>query len=478
MADIIIWNSYSFRSHSANVMLSEFPSTGRPSGPHQLSVWLSKFGYDVKVIDSCHAITVFDLIKLTEKHITDKTIGIGVSTTFWHNLDTDIDSAGYAEPIWLAEPRKLLQNKYPKLEWLLGGPAAMPGSNYRFKWKKFVDNAEDTLLIYLDHLRGVKLNRPIFDIKDLDFHYGDNSSIKSHEVLSMQLGRGCQFACSFCNYRLIGKKKGTYIRKYHLIEEELLSNYYRFGTTRYAFTDDTINETEDKVIALAEIASGLPFKLEWVGFNRVDLIASRPNSIELLKASGMKSTFFGIESFHPKASLAVGKGWNGKNAKDFLLKLKDEWKDDVTFSLGLIAGLPGEDRASLDETNKWCHDNDMNYWAWSGLMLRQYSPGHAFLSKFERNASEYGYSLDPDPYVLNKWTSDLWDNETARAVAAELNKDGNKRIPCWWIPSLSVTLKESFDNIKNRRLKDVDRSILEKLYREEVDTYVKDQLGQ
>ena len=130
----------------------------------------------------------------------------------------------------------------------------------------------------------------------------------------------------------------------------------------------------------------------------------------------MRSAFFGIESFHPQASMAVGKGWNGKKGKDFLLELKDKWKDDVTWQMSFIVGLPGEDRAHLDQTFQWCVDNEMKCWYYHPLGLQTLYDDEV-KSKFERDSEKYGYTMNS----FNTWTSDLWTSQSAIDYAKELN---------------------------------------------------------
>jgi hypothetical protein len=90
---------------------------------------------------------------------------------------------------------------------------------------------------------------------------------------------------------------------------------------------------------MAEMAQRLPFKLEWIGYNRLDLIGSKPHTIQLLKDSGLKSSFFGIESFHSQASKIVGKGWNGVRGKEFLIELKERWGITTFYQLLLIIAV-------------------------------------------------------------------------------------------------------------------------------------------
>jgi len=402
MVNLILWNT-----------LGTYNSIVRPVSCHELASWLRQHGYTVKVIDYCALMTTEDLVSITEKYIGSETLAIGVSSTFWNPIEEMLNKP--IEPQWVINARSKLQNK--KLYWLLGGAQSGVNEGRIFDWIKFHEYSEDSLLKWMDQNSSKLIRRELFDIHNSRVSFLDDF-IRPHEVLSYEMARGCQFKCKFCNYALIGKKKGTYIKDSNIVREDFIRNYNEFGVTRYWILDDTVNESLEKIIDLADIAQSLPFEVEWVGFTRLDLIWSRPETIQILKDSGMKSTVFGIESFHPKASMSIGKGWNGKHAKDFLLRLKDEWKDDITWTLAFITGLPGETQESLDETAKWCVDNKMYDWFWNFLFMSR-RPDKMFKSEFETDYAKFGYSFEGDSHI--EWKNDLWTRTTAEAYTKHLN---------------------------------------------------------
>ena len=164
MFAFIVWNSYDFASYSPV----------RPMGAHQLAHHLSKFGYNVKVIDFSSLMTPRQLIAVTERYITKDTIAIGASNTFW-NSDT---MSLFDEPQWLMKARNILEIKYPNITWVLGGSRTAFAQN-RYKWVKFNGFAEDVVLKFLDEKSKKNQTRPIFDIQLLDHSYLDNLHIRS-----------------------------------------------------------------------------------------------------------------------------------------------------------------------------------------------------------------------------------------------------------------------------------------------------------
>ena len=458
MANLILWNVY-----------NNSDSYTRTVSCYQLASWLRQHGYTVKVIDFCHLMTTAELAAITEKYIGSDTLAVGVSSTFWTSL-SKFGTEFHIEPGWVADARTALSNK--KVYWLMGGSKTMV-YNLKFEWIKFHGFAEDQLLKWMDENSSKLVRRDLYDIKDSALFFSEYDYIQPQETLPIELGRGCQFKCTFCSYPLVGKQKGTYIRDYDLIREEFIRNYNEYGTTRYHFLDDTVNESDEKIYALADIVQKLPFKLEWIGYNRADLIWSKPGTMQALKDSGLRSAFFGVESFHPTAARVVGKGWSGKQGKDFLLKLKDEWKNEISYCLSFIIGLPGEDRDSIMSTHQWCIDNDIDQWSFVPLHINP-TGRKVWKSKFDMEYETYGYSF-PDGTV--NWKNELWTHSEATILSEELEKSLHDYIRPTTTLLLSLTsLGYPIDKLMNTRKIDLDWNNIRQRVNENIRNYVEFQL--
>jgi hypothetical protein len=438
MAKIIFWNTF-VRGNLIYLL--------RPPGPHILNSWLKHNGHDCKVLDFCSYLTTDQLVTLTEKFITKDTVAIGVSTTFWKKLDvilSDQQTGSYKklpnEPDWVISAREILEAKYPNLKWIMGGSG--PDYNFKFDWIHFKGKAEDSLLKFLDQSTDKK-----FEIANARYHYYDDLGITKNETLSIELARGCQFVCKFCRYDMIGKKTDTYIRNMDLVYEDLLDNYYKFGTTRYNIVDDTVNESDQKIEKFAEIVNKLPFKLEWVGYNRLDLIGAKRHTIDLLKQTGLRGALFGIESFHPDASKCIGKGWIGKHGKDFLLELREKWDNKIHFSLSLIVGLPYEPLESVQTTHQYCVDNKIDYWQFVGLQLDKSRP----ISIFEREYAQYNIKFT-HPLKPTYWEHEICNFSDAQNLALTLNHDPKRTTtikPIMWDWAAYTPFGYTFDDLNN-----------------------------
>ena len=416
MANLIIWNSQNIPGSYVKI--------SRPAGPHILAQWLIQFGFTVKVIDYCNEMSTSDLVAITQKHVNHQTVAIGVSTTFWKD-NGDSASREQHFPTWVTTARELIESSFPSLEWILGGANAtqLEGS-YRnvsnlirpsLKWVRFIDYAEDAVRKYLDEKLALGRIYQPYDIKITTNTYMDSLGILPSESIGIEWGRGCQFKCSFCGYKNIGKKKNSYLRDSKLVRQDIMLNYERYGTTRYIYVDDTVNESNEKIADMVEVAQSLPFRLEWVGYGRLDLLGTNKHTINALEDSGLRGMFFGVESFNKEASKIIGKGWNGVHGKDFMLELRDKWGDEVSFHANFIAGLRPETPEEVEQTVQWCINNKIHSFRFSPLDLN--STRHT--SEFDKNYEKYGYRFPDQVY---NWESDCWNFRSAMQTTNEIAK--------------------------------------------------------
>jgi hypothetical protein len=416
MADVIIWSSHSD--------LDCWPQVARPLGPHQIASWLRQNGFIVKVIDFCNMMTTAQIVAITEKYLTKNTISVGISTTFWEA--PDYSPGSYLKiPNWVTEARSAIEKRNPSLHWVLGGTRT-GHYNTDSTWIKIDRDPEDT---YLKFLAGESLKeRKIFDLQTSCNAFVADDFIEPSEVLSVEVGRGCMFRCKFCSYDLIGKRPGTYLKDFSHLRNEILQHHLSWGTTRFYYVDATVNESESKLETLADIAQSMPFKLEWIGYNRADLIWSKPRMSQLLLDSGLRSTFFGIESFEKTSSQLIGKAWCGIHGKEWLLEQKEKWLNHVTWSLGMIVGIPGQSPEQLNEDLDWLIKNDMQKWWYNALWLQP----NGYQSDFSLNSAKYGFKF-PNPEKPWYWENGEWNYTKAFELNKALIKRGrpHQRITAW-----------------------------------------------
>lgn len=415
----------------------------RPIGTYQLAHWLRTHRIESQIIDFCQWHSADELVSLTKLFIGNKTKFIGVSTSFWSDERV---------PFNIQRAITVIKNEYPHIQFVFGGARADSDAIKPLGFT-LVGEAENSLL---NLIKGHNISL-LFDITKLEHRFSDNDCIIRGEVLPIELGRGCIFKCKFCGHHNLGKLKHTYQRPIQFIENEISYNYEKFKTTHYHFLDDTVNEDPVKVKNLSAIPNNTGVDIKWNGYLRLDLLARYPDTVEQLATSGMKSCFFGVETFHPEASRKIGKGWNGKHAKDFLPRLhKEFWNGDINIWANFIVGLPNESASNIEESFNWCINNPIGHYQFVPLSLYIHRSDSGSVSDFNKNYKNYGYSIDQN----NNWFNQHMSQQEAGDICIDYNK---KLIPYNKLSSWSLfdAVSCGIDLEQGRQLPSVSNTVLE-----------------
>lgn len=408
----------------------------RSIGPYLLKHYLSKKGYTSQVIDFCQDFAGEELLSYIEKFITDDTVCLAVSSTFWY------DETGYyytydgGTPFNIHDCLNLFKQKYPSIKIALGGAH----SSYIKKRIEpidavFIGEAEDTFPEVLDYwtknteqpphvinpiTKKITYKDPIsktHDIENCDFQWQDNDCVIPGETLPLETSRGCIFKCRFCAYPHLGKSKFDYLKSNDRIKEHLVNNKNKYGVTRYVMLDDTFNDSEFKIDGFLSMLRTLDFNIEYSAYIRADLVQRYEGSAEKLFETGLRGAFFGLESIHPRASQIVGKGWSGRDGREFIPRLVNQlWDGKVATISGLIVGLPGETKEDLLSTLKWVNEHNLNV-IFFPLQVTNNLGDRPFLSEFERDAEKFNFKFDQD----GRWYNETWSRQSAIDFAGLLN---------------------------------------------------------
>jgi hypothetical protein len=287
----------------------------RALSAYQLSHQCRTQGFTSQVVDFINDFTEEELLEVVKKFIGPDSLCLGLSTSFFNDFKIMVDNKSVL-PLYVPEHIVnvcvKIKKMYPKLRICLGGAKSYQGVNLDWVDDIFQGYSEDQFINYCnllasdknDHFIKKISNKHIynvenkkFDITSLDHRFLKHDCILSNEVLPIEISRGCIFKCKFCAFPLNGKKKLDYIRDFDRIKDELIYNYENYNTTKYFFNDDTLNDSVYKIENLHRIIKSLPFKIEFSALMRLDLLYKNQETIDLLKDMGLRTTFFGIESF-------------------------------------------------------------------------------------------------------------------------------------------------------------------------------------
>lgn len=400
------------------------PGILRNAGPARLATELRNAGFDTIVIDIgiIREKNFHILENLIDKFVGSDTLWVGISTTFLPDIFnisvdriSDINSQPKIENDNLFKHFiDICKRKNPNIKFIIGGAYFINLSKYGFyHFRGYADYelVEFTKWCKSSSYKMVNVNRigRIIECKEYDnfvksritWHKSD--FIMPNETLPIEVSRGCIFKCKFCAFPLNGKNKGEWIKHCDILKDELISNYENYGVTKYIFSDDTYNDSSDKVIELyEEVFSKLPFNLTFTAYIRLDLLHRFKDTADVLGKSGLRSAMLGIETNNPDSAKAIGKGLSWEKQIDFIKNLKQGSLKNTLFQSAFILGLPKDTKESINELGNFLvsDQNPLDEWICRPLAINPINNSlhKKYFSEFDLNFEKYGYIITgPEP---------------------------------------------------------------------------------
>jgi hypothetical protein len=491
-------------------------------GPYKIAHVLRQHGFEVAVISHLSTFSINEITHLLENLIDENTLFVGVNNFLYHKITDHITDNNGNLTLDAIEPgsilphgkqynqyiKNLVQSCNPKCKLVAGGPTADDLSHNDIFDYIVVGYAEISVVNLAQHLLNKntpleKSHRSIFgptivndskaesyNFSNCTMSYSDKDAILPGETLMLEVGRGCIFKCLFCSYPLNGKKKLDFIRDTKLLQDELLDNYHRFNITRYMFVDDTFNDSVEKCQMIYQISQQLPFKLEWQGYIRLDLLAAHPETIPWLFDSGLRGAFFGIETLNQKTGQIIGKGGSREKLINTARQIKNQYQNTVTLHGSFILGLPHEPIDSLHETGNFLLSDSNPFDSWTARPLiirptnRNYSSG--FLSEIDQHYEKYGYrnlgSVDGDRQLKASmkeffgamiWENDQTSYKEMLKFSQQLMSGTKRKGDSGSTAIMRAGLGVELDKLLNKDFNEIDWHYLDKLKFQRANEYKK-----
>jgi radical SAM superfamily enzyme YgiQ (UPF0313 family) len=416
MCDVVLFNDIPLKTQLS-----------RGIGAYRLSTELKNCGYSTFVIDYASFMTLEQFDSVVSRVVNNKTKVFGVSSTWFKNKT------------FSAKNIRSILDKYSSCYKLIVGGA------YSYEYIQedydhvFIGHSENQIIDFCKGINsGIDFPRIIdYDRKAQEGNFNFNSSSTSFsflhpdEIIGLETSRGCIFNCVFCSYPHRNQKTRNHMKCEETLYTELLNNYMKWGTTRYAIIDDTFNDYTDKLVRIKNVVNRLPFQPEFWAYIRFDLIEAHPEQAQLLYDIGLRSAMHGFETWNDETSKIIRKGDRKKKIAGMKIA-KEIWKDDVFINIFYITGLPKD---KIEDVYDF-----ILYWKSEGkeyidnvtafpLYLRDLKETHQFYaeqSDIEKYKDFYGYKMTGPKSWVRK-DSGINTFEIAGETANLINKN------CKWL---------------------------------------------
>jgi len=420
-----------------------FTDTTRPGlpalGSFKCAHVLRKNGYSCLVVNHISDYTQSELIELIDIAVGENTFLIGFSNSFLGDSnfkkDPTCDLVFTQGKEFEDQIISHIKNKNNKIKFVVGGFLVRTNFKNRnidyacigYSERSIVNLAQHLdkktpLLKSYKSLLGVTIiddrTAPEYDFANEDMEWLE-TDVVNHRCLPIEIGRGCIFKCKFCGFPLNGKKKLDFIKQPTLLQQELQSNFDKYGITTYQIVDDTFNDNETKLEMILESIRKLTFKPKFWAYIRLDLLHLKPHTIDQLYEIGLRAFFFGIETTHPLAGKAIGKGFDFDKLNETIKYIRTTYPD-ITMQGSFIIGLPHESIEHVVSTFNRLRSQDipLHSWRFNPLIIKNPGVDDAFDSEISLNHEKYGYkkidNVDENRsnvLFLNVNTTVNWENE-------------------------------------------------------------------
>ena len=160
---------------------------------------------------------------------------------------------------------------------------------------------------------------------------------------TLTTSRGCPYQCIFC----VGRKMGGARLRYHSADRVVTELVYlaKRQFKRINIADDLFTANTDHCMAVCDAIQRHPLNICWTAFARVDTVSEK--LLLTMKAAGCTAVSFGVESANPAILKTIKKGISRDQIRQAVRMCL---RVGISPNASFILGLPGETRATIEET--------------------------------------------------------------------------------------------------------------------------------
>ena len=162
--------------------------------------------------------------------------------------------------------------------------------------------------------------------------------------LSLELGRGCPFACEFCSTNDFFRRRFR-LKSPARVIAQMRRAHEQFGHRRFSLVHDMFTVDRRRVVAFCEAMREADTGFEWTCSARTDSVD--PELLRLMADSGCVSVFFGVESGSQAQQRRMNKDLDVDEARRAIACATGL---GMSTSVSLIVGFPDEPPEDFRQT--------------------------------------------------------------------------------------------------------------------------------
>lgn len=184
----------------------------------------------------------------------------------------------------------------------------------------------------------------ISDLNELPILNFTGFDLSIVDCLTLDVGRGCPFYCSFCSTQKFWK------RKYRLkdpvrIVDEMEFYHNKYGINNFSLQHDMFTADKEKVTLFCRTLLERKLNIKWTCSSRVDVLENE--LVDRMVQAGCMGMFIGIETGSMRMQKIIHKNLELRGITD---KLKQFSKLGLNMVLSFMYGFPEETEDDLEET--------------------------------------------------------------------------------------------------------------------------------
>jgi radical SAM superfamily enzyme YgiQ (UPF0313 family) len=180
-----------------------------------------------------------------------------------------------------------------------------------------------------------------------DFKLLDLKNYQCNKIMYYMSSVGCPYSCNYCCIGANSKQKWIGLSSENVIFE--IENLWKaFKFKELIFWDNVFFINKKRVEAICHGLIQKKIDITWSAHGRINEVISWDDTfIELLRKSGCKSIFIGVESGSQNILDGLNKGIKARDVIPALKKLK---KYGIGVAVNYMVGLPGETHNDIKQT--------------------------------------------------------------------------------------------------------------------------------